>query len=224
MKKLIFAFFCSTVLAACGGGGGGSSSGGSGNSGGGSSTGVRLMHAGLDVSPLELHSSISDKTLQSARFSEGKSYSKLSSGSQLITASRKFAPSAVFAAVNLNYQGGKHSLLVFGGIELGNRGMVLINDGASEIPEGVGMVRVVNGLIDSSPVLAELAGISTSPASFASAGAYTPVPPGEYPFSVRESGSGSFDSGVIQVETGASYSILVAGQDNYFSDVTVFRD
>jgi hypothetical protein len=219
MKTRILLIVMSSIFAiACGGGGGG------GSSDGGSSSGVRVMHAGLDIAPLELHSSAGTKALQTTRFAETVRYAKVPNGPQTLSLLRSQTTGPVFDSVSLDYQGGGYTVLVYGSLGGSDNATALIRDGAAEQVAGSGMVRVVNGAGRAGDIFVEVAGKSTGEAELGSAGDYVAVPAGTYNFTVKEESGSVFDLGVITVNAGQSYSILVAGRDNYFISSKVFED
>jgi hypothetical protein len=217
MKKII-ALVLISLLASCGGGGGGSSSSNS-----GSSSGVRVMHAAIDAAPFELYSSLNPgSSYQISTFVEPIRYARVPQGEQIIELRRARTNSPPAISTTINYQGGRQSILLYGSLADGGLKTVTLNDGLFDLG-GIAAVRVVNGLQNSPAVVIRLAGRSSSPANYGAAGEYMLLEPGNYPYTIA-SGNAVIESGSITVNSGRSYSVLLAGRMHYFSASSVYED
>lgn len=207
-----FIFVLSLSLCACGGGGGGG--------GGGSSarTGVRILHGAIDVTPLDLYSTVVDGLVQTTKFASNNFYAGLPEGDQVLTATRALTPQAPAFSLPISVaKNQRQSLLVYGNTEsLGVRQNIL-NDDPGEVPTGSAAVRVVHALNGAAAINATFAGQEiTASTPFGSASAYVYLPPGIANLSVtRDSDKAVVFSGPHTVEDRKAYTFLITGEVNY---------
>lgn len=221
--KELFAVPLLFMLCACGGGGGG---GGSGGGSGSASTGVRILHAAIELAPVDVVSSIAtDKVVQRTSFSESKGYSALSAGAQEISIRIAGRLQDQLSLFSLDVQkGNRFSALVFGAAGAQSPARVaLFADSRPELSAGQAAVRIVNGLAGSSglnALVGQAAEIRATP--FGSASEYLPVTAGVVS-AVISSGGKIFDA-PLTLDSRRSYSLFVGGEEGYFSFVRFLED
>lgn len=206
---------------ACGGGGGG---GGGGSSSGG--TGVRVLPAAIDAVPVDVISSAeSAVVVQQARFTSVSAYRSLRSGPQILSLTKAFNTDQVVESFSVDYVSGeRYSILLYG--DHGTYGIraALIKDSIPAEIEGAA-VRVVNGAMGSSALVATVGAASAGAIKFGEAGEYVAVPSGSVTVStVRAADGQPASSNVLAVENGRAYTVLVAGEIGYYSKGVVYTD
>ena len=200
------------VLASCGGGGGG----GGGGSGSNAKSGVRLIHASLDVSPLTLKSA-QDAEFDSgiSKFAQNAFYKKLGEGSDVLTLVRAYAPDAgSLGSLSLETDGTKKQTVLFYG-NLGSLGLrsTLIEDDLPEFAEDKAVIRVVHALGGALSLKAEIQGAGSATASYGGASEYLEAVAGPVGITVsRVADSQIVFSGSKTLEAGKAYTLLVDGE------------
>jgi len=192
----------------CGGGGGG---GGGSAAGVGASTGARVLHASIDLSPIDIFTN-PDEPAATARFGMPSPYVGLSSGPQGVLL-KKANSSDVITNLSLNVEKGlRQSILVYGDYRVPALQIAVLQDIAPELDDTLSSIRVVNGLLSSGTSVSGAINATTAfAAPYGGATEYIQVPAGVANVVLDNGSSGSFT-----VEGGISYTILIAGQEGYF--------
>lgn len=213
---------CSVLLSACGGGGGGGGGGGSDDSS--SDSGVRILHAAIDGSPMDLLSSGSpDKIVDRAVFAGTKGYRELPGGAQTISVTRASTPSRVIGSFEVVGGGDKaYSIVLYGSNQAGGVQTNLLSDEIPELGDGAA-VRVVNGALGAGTLSVSVGGSSAS-AAFGDATAYLQAPAGGVSMTARSAAGGSLGSYSFVAEPGKAYTLLVAGEVGYYVTTRQFTD
>ena len=208
-------------FSACGGGGGGSAEGGD-DDGSSSSSGVRVLHAAIDGSPMDVLSSGSASVVvDGAVFAGTNGYKELPGGSQIISLTRTSTPSRVIGSFDV-MGGGSYSILLYGSNQTTGLEAALLTDTVPDLGEGA-LVRVVHGSLGVSQLSVSVGGASTSVA-FGKASEYLNVPVGSTTMTARGTDSGSIGSLSFTAETGRAYTLLVAGEVGYYVTTRLFTD
>lgn len=220
MLKRAFVVLVLIQMIACGGGGGG---GGSSRP----STGVRLLHAGIDLSPLEVVSSSSQAPLTSAKFADASAYAALDTKSQII-ALRRANTSEVIEQLNFDVKAGELRTIIIAGSRSENGG-VQARANLDSIPELDGSsaaVRIAHGAFGAATVDASINGNAIGhPVGFTSTSGYNIVPAGAVSVSVvRSVDSSQLYSGTFSAAPGGAYTIFVAGEVGYYIKSSVLTD
>lgn len=213
MLRLIF-LGMSVTFCACGGGGGGGSS---------AERGVRLLHAGIDLPPLEMVSSVDGSpvspvsafTLRSPRVG-------FPTENQFITVRRAMGGASLGnVSIDLSARE-RYSILVAGALTQGSvRLFPLADEFPSELSSSA-WIRFVNGVEGSGSIEPNAASVAFDSVNFGSGGDFTMVPPGSVPVVVR-SGGRVIWSDSLELEGSEIYTILVAGQMGYMALGRVYR-
>lgn len=213
---------CSVLLSACGGGGGGGGGGESDDSS--SDSGVRILHAAIDGSPMDLLSSGSpEKIIDRAVFAGTKGYRELPGGAQTISVTRASTPSRVIGSFEVVGGGGKaYSIVLYGANQGDGIQTNLLSD---EIPDfgDSAAVRVVNGALGAGTLNVSFGGSSAS-AAFGDATPYLEAPAGSVSMTARSASGGALGSYSFVAESGKAYTLLVAGEVGYYVTTRQFTD
>lgn len=135
-----------SVISACSGGGGSEGENSSDGLSRGTSTAIRIMHAGIDLTPVDVR--IGTTLLQSAHYAETKYYRPLSAETSTITVTRSNDPTAVLQTLPIKLkEDTEYSLFIYGQAKENRMRIVLIEDNATRPEEGACLLRVMNGYI-----------------------------------------------------------------------------
>jgi len=207
-------------LCACGssaGGGGGSSA----------KTGVRVLHGGIDVTPLDLYSSDSQEILESTRFAGPALYAGLSQGLHTLSLTRARSPAEIVFTVPIAVEkNSRQSVLVYGNTEsLGVHSALLVDD-PGEIPKDLAAVRIVHALVGAASISATLGATEiSSGVAFGSASAYVYVPVGVQTLTaLRVTDGRQVFSGAKEVRAKKAYSYLITGEIDYLVVTPEYED
>lgn len=215
-----------SLLSACGGGGGGSeSSGGSKES---AATGVRILHAVIDTAPVEISSSLNPgEVVTGGFFAEKTLYGELSQAEQILSVAMRTVPTEVYDTAAITVEKNKHySLLFFGNqATIGLRSAV-INDEPGDIPAGSAAVKVVHGLVGASQLNMSFSdGQNANGTAFGSASEYVFVPAGLKTIIVKRASDGLVVGNfTVELASGAAYSVLMAGEIDFFVAARLLED
>lgn len=218
-----FCALCVSAIAfaasACGGGGGGGGGGGS-----ASDSGVRVFHAAIDATPVDVLSSASSTAVVSGEvFAGTKGYRDLPGGSQVLSLIRTLTPTRVIGTFDLTAtKDTAVSILLYGSNQSTGLRAKLLND---EVPDlqGGAVVRVVNGALGAGEVSVSLTGGATLTVPYSTASEYVAVPLGSVSVSAS-SGSGALPSAMISAEANRAYTVLLGGEVGYYVATRVFVD
>lgn len=219
MKRFVFAVIVAIFSSSCGGGGGG---GGDGASTGNDSTGVRVLHGALDLSPLTVLGT--REPIQSA-FRGDAFFRSVAEGAASIVLHRLNRPGQIIFQPSVNASESRQTILVFGQSGDDSLSVRVINESIPEIEDGMAAVRIVNSVHDTETVFLTVNGISTADVSEGRLSDYIMVPSGDLPFRVTESGDdGPFLSGRSLFENRRAYTLFVAGEDGLFATQKFYID
>jgi hypothetical protein len=222
-NQIVCAFFgCALLVSGCGGGGGGGGGGGSDDAS--SQSGVRVLHAAIDGSPMDVISSAaSDKIVDRAVFAGTKGYRELPGGAQAISLTRTSTPSRVVGSFDVVGGGDKaYSIFLYGSNQETGLKTKLLSDDVPDMADGAA-VRVVNGALGVSVLNVSVGGASAS-VGFGDASEYLLVSAGGSTLNARTSGGGSLGSYSFVAESGKAYTLLVAGEVGYYVTTRQFTD
>lgn len=204
-------------LCSCGGGGGG---------GGGSSstTGVRVLHAAIEATPIDLNTD-SQPVSQTVRYGEAGDYLPLGEGQHLLQLGESKGGAGTLYSKSITNPGDQKFTLLFYG-DRGDIGLrtALIEEPRPIIAEGTGIVRVIHGAVGASSVSLVI-GSGQSTALFGGVSTYVDLAPAVYPYTVRRTTDRAvLAQGTIAVGAGEAYSIFVAGEQGYLVSTAVLLE
>ena len=226
-KILLTTFVLNLGLAGCGGGGGG-------GGGGSAPRGVRILHGAIDATPIDVSTSVSPGVVvQRAAFASPQVYSELPEGPQIITLTRAKTPSVEIRSFNIDLQSRqKVSLLLFGDNQQFGLSSRLIDD---VIPENKGdgaLLRVVDGMTGASELLVSVGAPNTprgqnasARVAYGNASPYLNAPAGIVRVTAQRAADGKVVSAVdVTLAAGEAYTVLVAGEADYYVKSILFAD
>lgn len=213
---------CSLLLSACGGGGGSSSGG----EGGSDAYGVRVLHAAIDGSPVDVRSSLrAEPVLLQAVFAGTKGYRSIPRGEQTLALTRPFSSSDVIASFNTSVgSGDRYSILLYGdNLTFGLRARLIADDVPASITGSA--VRVVNGVTGASALVVAVGSGQVTQVGFGENSGYIQTASGSVHISASRSADGSAVVSTNRtLEEGRAYTILIAGQIGYYVRSNMFVD
>jgi Domain of unknown function (DUF4397) len=230
---LKIAISCCVVMSAvaCGGGGGGGSNDDT-TRGSGAATGVRVLHGAIEGPPVQVRTSIEERTVEpEVFFSEKAVYQRLDKGTQTLQISERNSPGSVFSQHSVDIQDGQRlSLLLYNFPDSGAVRSLLIDDVKPELADSEGAVRIAHTVSRASAVSvsfkSDLLGVARGDeVQFGTVGEYLVGPAGTYQLVVKQTAddftvvSQPFVMGARVVQT-----ILVSGEVGFFVAATQYED
>lgn len=213
-----FFVFCFLAFAGCGGGGGGDSESSGKSSGKSASTGVRILHAAIDLPPVFSSSSTSaDSIIEQVRFNETSIYGELPTGDQVVRVQTLGASSESFSFPVTVEKGQRRSVLIYGTRDIFGIHAALLEDFPPELSSGTSAIRIVHGLAGAAALKGSVGGNSlSSPIGFGEASNYIEVPAGPVEVSLARNADGkSVLSATPILDAGTSYTIVITGEVGY---------
>ncbi len=204
--------YCSCIIA-CGGGGGG-----------GRSTALRVLHGGIQVSPVDVL--IDGIFLQSAHFADVTAFAAVSPGPRAVDVNRANSPDVNFNSLSFQFADNvQYSLLVSYNQQTRNPQVTLLEQPIVEPAQGAGRVQLINALEGSSPLSLTIGGASTPAASYATASGFIDTGVGPQTGSIRNSSGREVAQVSLDVGDRGELSVLVTGQTSLGQQfVRVFDD
>ncbi len=215
-------------ISACGGGGGGEGGGNNTGRPDGSrrttGTGIRIIHAALDVEPVDLK--IGANYLNSARFMEPSFYAEVDSGLQNVILERHNSPGVNIYSSPINLaKKTEYSLLLTGQVTRNNFLVSLIEEPVAQPESGSGRVQLVSALEGSSQLTLNGAGITLGPVPFRLSSGYADVPAGPQTMTVTNSRGGVIASLTLDIPDRGEATIVVGGSSSQGVTITrIFND
>lgn len=208
------------------------SSGGDGGGGGSSaSTGVRLLHGSLDAAALDVLSTARPgEVVQRAHFGATTIYDALPTGVQdlNVTVAKRGASSEFrFSGINVQ-KNERRSIAVYGDDELLGVDAALLTDAFPEVGDSDVVVRVFHAVVRASEISLRIGGqdVLTS-VPYGTASSYVIVPASELPQTLeisRVTDGAVLFSGPMLFSSGRAYTLLAAGEVDYFVTLKMFED
>jgi hypothetical protein len=228
-RRGIFRILLTTVLVlgvtACGGGGGGSASGSEGTEG------IRVLHASIEAAPVDVLSSSSEGPIISQAFFAGSlGYQPLKKEVQTLFLTRALSPSRVVASFEVDGASLKRSsLLLFGDVSTFGLRAKLLED---RVPEVIthSVLRIVHGATGASAIRVQIANSEGSLVEdvigFGEESAYLEIPHEDsLQVVVQRAVDGRLlASPTLAFKKGGAYTILVAGEVDYYVKTVLYRD
>ena len=209
-----------SMLTACGGGGGGGSS-----AGGEVGTGIRVLHAAIDVVPVDVISTAKEGVIvPQAVFAVSSSYRSLPRGTQVLSLTTAFNRTKVIATFNLDVSSdSRQSIVLYGDNQSRGTETKLLND---QLPESFtgGLIRIVNGATGAAALSVSTPTDSLT-VDFGASSQYVNATPGVVQVVSRVALDGAIvSSNSLTVEEGRAYTVLIAGEVGYYAKGVVFSD
>lgn len=199
----------SMSLISCSGGGGGSGESNESSS----TTGVRIMHAGLDASPMELRLE-GDKAIQTAIYGQSKGFASTGVGTKTLSVYPKGGSAPVFSQAITIEQKQRFSILLFGERSFGGLKSAVIDETPTIVDQT--SVKFVNGLVGSSFIRVKVGTSSQGgPISYGTSSDYIPLSSGTLSFTAYNSSGTPVHSAQRTLEDGKAHTVLVAGQQGF---------
>lgn len=210
-----------SMLTACGGGGGGGGS----SAGGEVGTGIRVLHAAIDVVPVDVISTAAQGVIVSqAVFAASSSYRSLPSGTQVLSLTTAFNSTQVIATFNLDVSSdSRQSIVLYGDNQSRGTETKLLND---QLPESFtgGLIRIVNGATGAAALSVSTPTDSLT-VDFGASSQYVNATPGVVQVVSRVALDGAIvTTNALTVEEGRAYTVLIAGEVGYYAKGVVFSD
>lgn len=213
-------------LSACSGGGGGGS-GGSRGSSQRPSTGFRVLHANIDLAPLDVYRAGDTSMLGSVSFAGSSGYFSSGGQDQAVTLTTAHVPSELVASIVVPLApGAVKSVLVYGDAGAFGLKTAVIDDVLPQRDQSSALIRVVHGAVGASSVSAEAGtAVITGNTSFGSASNYASVPAGAVTVTARRNADGSIIfSSTPTLEAGKAYTLLLSGDVGYLASGSLLSD
>jgi hypothetical protein len=220
---LLASFTILSALSGCGTGGGG---GGESN---GSSTGVRVLHAVIDAAPVDVSTVGGTQVISEGnRFAVANPYQDAPRGEQVLTIVRAKTPSSVITTIPASITSESRLSVLFYGDSSKGLQRKLFNDQFPESFTG-SLIRVVHGATGAAAVRVAISssagGSAAGNATFGEATDYLSVPAGVATItSSRVADNRAINSVAIPIEEGKAYTLLLAGEVDYYVKGVVYSD
>lgn len=202
-----------TGLTSCGGGGGGEGGGGGSTldaSTRTTGTGVRIIHASLDVEPVDLK--IAEQYLNHGAFMDVTYFAKAPGGLTDVTLERGNSPGVSIFSNKLEL-GDKieYSLLLSGSVTNRNFAVTVLEEPVSRPEKGFARVQLVHALEGSGTITAQGAGITLGPVPFRTATESITVPSGAQTFVVTNNRGGVIANLPVTLADRGEATIVIGG-------------
>jgi hypothetical protein len=218
--------FSALGLSACGGGGGGGD--GEGGPEKSAETGVRILHAALDLGPVDVLELPIENSLGSVRFGEGPYHRKTNTGDLTIQIVARGAPEAFLASVPLTIAKKDHkSVLIYGDRENLGLNTTVLDDATPDIPDDTSSLRLIHGLKGAFQVELTMSNNGRVPlgASFGRSSRRATIASGPVEGVITRVIDGSpVDAVSFSAEPGKHYSVLITGEADLYTSTTVMED
>ena len=145
-------------------------------------------------------------------------------GPQNLSMTRALTPSVVIGSESVNYvEGERYTYFLFGNNqEIGLHAQLLLND-PGEFESNQGKVRIIDGMIGAADV--KFNGAISGVVPFGNASAYLSVNSGPATVAfTRQADGARLGSANLLVEAGKLYSIVLAGEVDYFVSIQAVED
>jgi len=228
-QLLVFYLFL-LLLSACSGGSGGGGDDASGNA----REGVRILHASIELAPLDVYSSISPQDpdsgaiapTQRASFMQDVFFAPALRDEQVFSITTAKRPDNVSFTVPVDQdQLGRLTVVVFGDISTFGVRNTSFFEPEVEIPEGTVGIRVIHGVTRAQDIEASFNGQSVDAVTFGGVGEYIFIEPGDIEYLIRRKvDQRVIASGVYSLEEDKAYTFLVGGEVEYFVSVRPYLD
>lgn len=211
LKLIALSALC--ALSSCSSGGGDDDDG---DGDTGSFTGVRIIHGGLDGSPLAIL--INGTGKGDANFASAGKYQRLPEGSPAVSLVRSASSGPVLLTVEGEIDPRKkQSVIVItkGGFD-SFRGALVIDE-PEDLDPGLSAIRIVNGVNGSGSMNVRIGAEPVSDIDLGTASDYVVVTPGAILIEARRSSDGELlYSGTETFDADRSYTMLITGEAGYF--------
>ncbi len=205
------------LFTSCSGGGGGDNNGGGGSTSN-ASTGVRMVHASLDLPPLDVYSAGQTVPAASAAFGDTVFYESLAAGAHTLNVTSANKPAELrYVYPTTIAEGGRKTVFVYGSSNLLGIRSALLDDARPTVVEGTAAVRGLHAALQAGKVkLVVGSTVISGGIDYGAASEYVGLPAtGPTPFSVSRVSDGRvLTSGIIDLSNGSAYTILAAGEVN----------
>lgn len=191
-------------LSSCSGGGGSSSSGRT------RETAVRIVHASIDTTPLDIVGP--EGFIQSARFNQATDYVPIKDGAITLVLSRARVPQVVAATFSETLKKNmEYSVFVYGEASDVLR-KEIIEDIVQEPSSGNGMLRFMNGYSSNSRLLLQIDGADWTPVlQLGGHSDFAELPAGEHSYAVRSEAGKTVSSGLFTLDEGSELTVVISG-------------
>lgn len=211
-----YALFISSLLltfVSCGGGGGG----------GNGSGGTLVLHSSIDEGPIDVFLADGSEAVTTTRFLADEGRVDLGEGPQSVTLKRR---GGVFISSPSTILGSGHTLVhLFGARENGSIGAKFLEAPEPSLEGGQAGLRVIHGVYKASEIAVSLNGERIPAIGFGSGSEFVRVSSSSVKVRVlRVADRSILLDQTVEVEAGGLFSLLVAGEADYFVRSRLYRD
>lgn len=210
------------ILGAVGGcSGGGGDGGGEGRT---TDTGVRIVHAAIDVEPVDLR--LTDVALQRAHYAGVTQYVPFDKGAQTLILDRANAFGTTVANVPANLEKKtEYTLFMYGRVANGSFNVALLSDPVERPKAGLARVQLLHGFEGRGVLKGSVAGAALTPTNYARASGFIEVPSGPATITITDDDGRNVASLNTELADRGELTVLVAGAaDLGVSFVRLFND
>ncbi len=204
LDRLVLGAVVVCGLTACGGGGGG---------GGGrtTETAVRLIHGGIDTTPLEVF--VAGLSIQKGAFADVTDFVSVPAGPIAIDLQRANTPGATFRQLPTSLaEETEYSIFVAGSALRENLSVQLLEEPVAQPAAGRGRVQLLNALEGSAALTLEGTGASAAPqAAFGRSSGFFDVPAGPLTFAAQNGRAGTVANFSVTVPDQGELTLVVEG-------------
>jgi hypothetical protein len=216
-RKIILLGLVYCLFLGCGSGGGGEDNGGSEGS---ASTGIKILHAAMDLPPVNITSTAKvGGALAKTRFAEVRGFTELPQGAQNISVQSVDGGTGPFNFSITVEKNQRTQVLVYGSREKLGINATLLEPREADIASGFAAIRIAHGAEGAASIKGSI-GATALPAvvAYGNVSGYISVPAGNVLIKVARAVDGkSLANELVPVEEGRSYTYFIAGEIDYLT-------
>jgi len=203
ISRTFCVFSVALALVSCGGGGGGSGGGRS------TGTGLRVIHASMDLPPVVI--TVNGSEFTRASYGSSSSYSGVSAGPSTVAVQFQNRSNSVFSSLTVRFEEGmEHTLLLRGESRIGNFRASLIVEEVVQPAPGTARLQFVNGFGSGGDLRLDFQGGIGDGVSPGELGEVIEIPAGPQQISVVE-GSRALTSSSVNLPDRGEITVVVSG-------------
>jgi len=224
LRNMLFVTLVSLLCSCGGGGGGGGESAADGSSGSlkrGVSTAVRLIHADVESSPINLKTS---SIIQSAKFAQEVFYQQINSGPIVFSLEQLNGNTVTTIPADLQ-RDTEYTILISRNSSQGNPVYRLITDNMQRPGSGFHYVNVIHALNQTGNISVSVGAVNFESQSKNSVSSFLLVPSGSAELVVKNSSGGVMSQKTLTLEDQGETTIVISGDASLgFVTVREYKD